>query len=345
MERKMEEPDSHASAPDDEERKGWEPFPEMGAEQREEDMEEDNEPYNEDFACIRCGYNLRGLPPSGNCPECGSAIRKSLNFALERILCLACMRPAHPSIPKCPHCGAPMNSAASMANYWQITPRGVTPRDPKKTPAPEKPFRWPIIAWILLGLPAAFSLFICGMVVFMVSTRPKEYNVSNALLGAIPFGVVGAIGVAICILVSRGYKRRLAKYQRQVEEARGGSGAGCEALLRPPLPPHSPVPAWIVCTPLAVIFFYFATITTGEGSGFMLAFGVLGVLMLVPAIRAQYAYSGRRETYRRRLAAYHKARETPAESAPATRSNEPAREGDRPEIAGPSVPENTLQQP
>lgn len=32
----------------------------------------------EDVRCIRCGYDLVGLPPAGDCPECGTAIRRSL---------------------------------------------------------------------------------------------------------------------------------------------------------------------------------------------------------------------------------------------------------------------------
>ncbi len=31
-----------------------------------------------DLACLRCGYNLRTLPAAGRCPECGTAVGKSL---------------------------------------------------------------------------------------------------------------------------------------------------------------------------------------------------------------------------------------------------------------------------
>jgi hypothetical protein len=37
-----------------------------------------------DRACIRCSYNLRGLPHTGNCPECGTPVEQSLRGILLR---------------------------------------------------------------------------------------------------------------------------------------------------------------------------------------------------------------------------------------------------------------------
>ena len=31
-----------------------------------------------ELTCVSCGYDLRGLPPAGDCPECGAAIQESL---------------------------------------------------------------------------------------------------------------------------------------------------------------------------------------------------------------------------------------------------------------------------
>ncbi len=35
-----------------------------------------------DRSCVRCSYNLRGLPIQGNCPECGNPVRDSLKGIL-----------------------------------------------------------------------------------------------------------------------------------------------------------------------------------------------------------------------------------------------------------------------
>lgn len=37
---------------------------------------------DKDLSCSRCGYNLKGLDRSGNCPECGQPIEETLTFGL-----------------------------------------------------------------------------------------------------------------------------------------------------------------------------------------------------------------------------------------------------------------------
>ena len=39
---------------------------------------------DEDITCRKCGYNLRGLPTDGACPECGSAVGHSTHGDLLR---------------------------------------------------------------------------------------------------------------------------------------------------------------------------------------------------------------------------------------------------------------------
>jgi hypothetical protein len=41
-------------------------------------------PEETDILCENCGYMLNGLPPSGNCPECGSAIDLSVSERLRQ---------------------------------------------------------------------------------------------------------------------------------------------------------------------------------------------------------------------------------------------------------------------
>lgn len=36
------------------------------------------DPIEEDTNCVRCGYNLRGLDLNGQCPECGTAVMRSV---------------------------------------------------------------------------------------------------------------------------------------------------------------------------------------------------------------------------------------------------------------------------
>ena len=35
---------------------------------------------DENLACFRCGYNLRSIHASGNCPECGTPVRRSAQW-------------------------------------------------------------------------------------------------------------------------------------------------------------------------------------------------------------------------------------------------------------------------
>ena len=41
-------------------------------------------PEETDLLCENCGYMLNGLPPSGNCPECGTAIDFSISERLRQ---------------------------------------------------------------------------------------------------------------------------------------------------------------------------------------------------------------------------------------------------------------------
>jgi uncharacterized repeat protein (TIGR04138 family) len=40
-------------------------------------------PTDQDLPCVDCGYNLRGLLPTGRCPECGALIRDSVDASTD----------------------------------------------------------------------------------------------------------------------------------------------------------------------------------------------------------------------------------------------------------------------
>jgi hypothetical protein len=85
----------------------------MPAEQEEEDLGEpalpiSDELIDEDMPCLRCSYNLRGLKPVGQCPECGARIEKTVAYVMQRVLCPSCLRPNHPTSAMCVHCNAPI---------------------------------------------------------------------------------------------------------------------------------------------------------------------------------------------------------------------------------------------
>lgn len=42
------------------------------------EAEPSDTPLDFDLACVRCGYNLRGTMPTGNCPECGEYVATTL---------------------------------------------------------------------------------------------------------------------------------------------------------------------------------------------------------------------------------------------------------------------------
>ncbi len=261
------------------------------------DPGDDDIPFDKDIPCIRCDYNLRGLKPDGQCPECGASIRKSLNFAMERILCLACMRPVHPSVTKCPNCGAPMNSAASGANYWQVTPRGVARRKETSEPKPQKPFPWQVVTWIICS-PLAGFLLLGGL-----TARTESFAIKLYIC------IVGVLLLVPVIIISRIHKRRLAAYQRHLEEYEKTTldriSAGGTAGRKPrtyPIPPPSPIIAWFICTPLALVFVVLSILTLPDVL-LAIVLVAVAVLLLMPALRASHQYRCQLWTYKKQMAA------------------------------------------
>lgn len=65
--------------------------------------------------CLSCGYDLAGLPESGQCPECSVPIQRSLRGNLLRF--------ASPEYLKTLRTGATLALVASILNFFEIIPR------------------------------------------------------------------------------------------------------------------------------------------------------------------------------------------------------------------------------
>ena len=125
-----------------------------------------------DMPCLRCGYNLRGLKPVGQCPECGARIEKTVEYVMARILCPVCMGPNHPTAAICIHCKSPVSGAAATASYWKTA--AISDRRGREPYADDEP-----------EAPSAAWAFMCGtlgaiVIVWIVSnwvinlTRPPQ---------------------------------------------------------------------------------------------------------------------------------------------------------------------------
>ena len=170
-------------------------------------------PLEKDLPCVRCGYNLRGLKPAGRCPECATPVSKALAFALQRILCPACLAPNHSSAPRCSQCGGPLNTAAATSTYFQTAPIGVRrnrPRSPSMDELLEGPSFIPvIISWIVCIPAALFALRIAAGALL----DPNVPHSPQVLAVMWLFVLLGAGSVAIIVFTTRRYNRRLREFR------------------------------------------------------------------------------------------------------------------------------------
>jgi hypothetical protein len=216
----------------------------------------------------------------------------------------------HPSVTKCPNCGAPMNATAAIANYWQITPRGVVKRDPAAKPKPEKPFPWHKVAW-LFSVPAAAICVLVSVTCIAVALQPAQKANTGAMLAyGLIWGLIGGVLLTPAIFLTRRHRREFAAYLKQVakdrdaESEEGPDQNAARILKKIPPPPPSPKIAWMICGPLAGIVLVWAAITLGpEQPAAMVVSCVIAAVMLVPAIRATGTSKRRWNERQRQMAA------------------------------------------
>src|SRR4051794_26131097 len=136
-------------------------------ESEEGDASAGDELIEDDLACVRCGYNLRGLKESGRCPECGARVARTLRLLSEDVLCTVCLRPNHALAALCRHCGSPITGAASMASYYKPVATSIPHKESpvaedEEPDAPRAGFM--VASWIVWG-SAVLALVIIFLVI------------------------------------------------------------------------------------------------------------------------------------------------------------------------------------
>ena len=171
-------------------------------------------PIDVDCPCVRCGYNLRGLPEDINCPECGCPVGRTLEMLEARVLCPNCLAPTHPSQPNCQKCGAPLTSAGSVAAYagGQLH---IPARSSSSAPSSPPSLLFVIGFWIVTAIAVVFFVIQVGVAQFVA--EGWEIN-GNSLGGLACTAVFSAIPCLLAILATRSYRRGLRSKTEKVPE-------------------------------------------------------------------------------------------------------------------------------
>jgi hypothetical protein len=171
---------------------------------------------DEDLPCIKCSYNLRGLQDEGQCPECGTNIEETLDFALAQVLCPICLAPNHPSVSICEHCGSPVSGAASTADYYRTKPiYGAKPKTPQEDDEPITPSSLPMIfCW---GAGITLLCILTAIFIDLWNNQPKAMQTGEsipwrAMMGSVVLVLLSAIPATIIYFPTRNYRRLRRKY-------------------------------------------------------------------------------------------------------------------------------------
>lgn len=115
------------------------------------DEHSDDVVVRDDRACLACGYNLRGLPLVGNCPECGSDITRSLNRPLLRYASAAHVRTLHRGAVLVEACIAAGIAGMLVLGVFGKMLAGAISMSPAAFEFLSS------LAWLLIGLAAALG--------------------------------------------------------------------------------------------------------------------------------------------------------------------------------------------
>lgn len=165
-----------------------------------------------DLPCAQCGYDVKGLPVDGKCPECGFAIRPTVR---------AYVNPESGHMPTLDHPRIAGLSAAALAvllllsalalwtpdiiNWRQLFSQG-TATVTNSPPENNLPFHLTAIVLVLLAVLATFGLALSGQ--FPQSRTRVITGLARARLVLVGIAVVMAVGaVADSVDLSMGFMR------------------------------------------------------------------------------------------------------------------------------------------
>jgi len=145
-------------------------------------------------SCIKCGYSLAGLPHSGACPECATAVAKSVGplmaFGEMVTFKAACIRCGYsltglPVAGKCPECGSLVEDSL-RGNQLQFAEKALI----KKLLSGTSLILNGILALIIVAVGTKLLSVLFGAAVIGVASQRPVLTLSANLLSAVLYVVI-----------------------------------------------------------------------------------------------------------------------------------------------------------
>ena len=145
-------------------------------------------------ACVKCGYSLAGLPHSGACPECATAVAKSVGplmaFGEMVTIKAACIRCGYsltglPVAGKCPECGSLVEDSL-RGNQLQFVEKAVI----KKLLSGTSLILNGILALIIVAVGTKLLSVLFGAAVIGVASQRPVLTLSANLLSAVLYVMI-----------------------------------------------------------------------------------------------------------------------------------------------------------